>query len=191
MLSQDYILLLPPQTPRHLSKSVVDMELQLVTKAGTTVWRTGWRSAFGWPVEGQRNGQCDRHCAVVILPHSHRLQEEPAAARQEGACHKRTVWLKRSGVLWINWILLTALLTCCILTGLGGDYRELEQISIYRSTQILGFNKKYTVIKAHSGSNSALTYTRCNLIDIRGLKSNFYNLKQSEISLVHRLTRPK
>lgn len=86
---------------------------------------------------------CDRRRAIVVLPCSQRLRQEPlsAAAGREGARHKRTVWLKRSGVLWINWILLTALLTCCILTGLGGDYRALEQISIYRSTQILGFNK--------------------------------------------------
>lgn len=81
-------------------------------------------------------GVTDR--ALVVLPCSQPLS---AAAGREGARHKRTVWLKRSGVLWINWILLTALLTCCILTGLGGDYRALQQISIYRSTQILGFNK--------------------------------------------------
>lgn len=49
----------------------------------------------------QADGQCDRHRAIVILPLSHRLQQEPlsAADRQEGACHKRTVWLKHSGVL--------------------------------------------------------------------------------------------
>ena len=131
------------------------MEPYLVPKAGTMACGTGHGGAFGcakrwmerepvaWWRDRRMDGRRDRRCAIVTLPLSHRLWQKPlsAAARWEGACHKRTVWLKHSGVLWINWILLTALLTCCILTGLGGDYRALEQISIHRSTQILGFNK--------------------------------------------------
>lgn len=98
---------------------------------------------IGCLMDGQTDGWTAWQTPGYCYPASSPLRQEPlsAAARQEGACHKRTVWLKHSGVLWINWILLTALLTCCILTGLGGDYRALEQISIHRSTQILGFNK--------------------------------------------------
>lgn len=137
-----------------IKTTVMDVEQQFAPKAGTGDCGTGKELPLavlcrGWggsrcPVHGQTDRQTllwqtPRYCPAL----SHRLQQEPlsAAARREGAGHKRTVWLKRSGVLWINWILLTALLTCCILTGLGGDYRALEQISIYRSTQILGFNK--------------------------------------------------
>lgn len=53
------------------------------------------------PIDRQTDGQHGRHLAIVILPLSYGLQQEPlsAATRREGAHHKRTVWLKRSGVL--------------------------------------------------------------------------------------------